>query len=52
MQKFTDYLLGLHFLMETDHKPLVPLLGTQESGQTPTQSSAVSSEDVKVQLLN
>ena len=27
-------------------------LGHQESGQTPTQSSAVSSEDVKVQLFN
>ena len=27
--KFTDYLLGSKFLIETDHKPLVPLLNTK-----------------------
>ena len=34
-EKFTDYLLGLHFLMETDHKPLVPLLGTKSLDKLP-----------------
>ena len=25
-EKFTDYILGKNFIMETDHKPLVSLL--------------------------
>ena len=28
-EKFADYLLGLHFLIESDHKPLIPLLGNK-----------------------
>ena len=28
-EKFSDYLLGKHFVMETDHKPLVSLLGNK-----------------------
>ena len=28
-EKFSDYLLGLHFLIESDHKPLIPLLGSK-----------------------
>ena len=27
--KFADYLLGHTFIIETDHKPLVPLLGSK-----------------------
>ena len=27
-EKFTDYILGAKFIIETDHKPLVPLLST------------------------
>ena len=26
-EKFATYVLGMHFTIETDHKPLVPLLG-------------------------
>ena len=26
-EKFADFLIGKHFIIETDHKPLVPLLG-------------------------
>ena len=26
-ERFSDYLLGLHFHIQTDHKPLVPLFG-------------------------
>ena len=29
--KFQDYLIGITFTLETDHKPLVPLLGTEKS---------------------
>ncbi len=29
-EKFSDYLLGRDFLIETDHKPLVPLLNTKQ----------------------
>ena len=28
-EKFSDYLFGKHFMMETDHKPLVSLLGNR-----------------------
>ena len=28
-EKFSTYILGMKFLIETDHKPLVPLLGTK-----------------------
>ena len=28
-EKFQDYILGKKFLIETDHKPLVPLLNTE-----------------------
>ena len=29
-EKFSDYVLGKHFLFETDHKPLVPLWDTSD----------------------
>lgn len=29
IEKFQDYLLGMSFSVETDHKPLVPLLSTK-----------------------
>ena len=28
-EKFSDYVLGKPFLFDTDHKPLVPLLGSK-----------------------
>ena len=34
-ERFQDYLLGLRFHMETDHKPLVPLLSTKPLDQLP-----------------
>ena len=34
-EKFSDYLLGSHFLVETDHKPLVPLLGSKHLSDLP-----------------
>ena len=34
-EKFKDYILGKDILIETDHKPLVPLLGTKLLDQLP-----------------
>ena len=34
-EKFTDYLLGHKFLIESDHKPLIPLLNTKQLDSLP-----------------
>ena len=34
-EKFADYILGKHVEIETDHKPLVPLLGTKRLDSLP-----------------
>ena len=34
-ERFHDYLLGLHFQMQTDHKPLVPLLSCKALEELP-----------------
>jgi hypothetical protein len=34
-EKFSEYVLGLDFLLETDHKPLVPLLSSKELAKMP-----------------
>ena len=34
-EHFQNYLLGLHFQIETDHKPLVPLLSAKPLDQLP-----------------
>ena len=34
-EKFSTYILGKKFLIETDHKPLVPLLGTKHLDSLP-----------------
>ena len=34
-KKFTSYILGKKFLIETDHKPLVPLLGNKSLHSLP-----------------
>ena len=34
-ERFSDYLIGLHFHIETDHKPLVPLLSTKLMDELP-----------------
>ena len=32
---FQDYLIGKHFYIETDHKPLIPLLGQKDIDELP-----------------
>ncbi len=34
-ERFSDYLIGLHFHVETDHKPLVPLFSTKLLDELP-----------------
>ena len=34
-EKFSDYVMGLEFTLETDHKPLVPLLNSKELAKMP-----------------
>ena len=34
-ERFQDYLIGLHYTIETDHKPLVPLLSTKNLEELP-----------------
>ena len=34
-EKFSQYLLGLHFTIESNHKPLIPLLGTKRLDSLP-----------------
>ena len=34
-EKFSDYVLGKNILLETDHKPLVPLLGNKSLDALP-----------------
>ena len=34
-EKFSDYVMGLEFILETDHKPLVPLLNSKELAKMP-----------------
>ena len=36
-EKFSDYVLGLKFTLETDHRPLVPLLSTTELSKMPAR---------------
>ena len=35
-EKFPTYVLGKNFTIETEHKPLVPLLGIQQSAPSDT----------------
>ena len=34
-EKFADYIIGMQLTLETDHKPLVPLLGSKNLDQLP-----------------
>ena len=34
-EKFADYLIGMNFMVETDHKPLIPLLSTKQLNSLP-----------------
>ena len=40
-EKFSDYILGKTITIETDHKPLVPLLGTKHLDGLPPRGSPV-----------
>ena len=35
--RFEDYLIGLQFILDTDHKPLVALLGTKSLDELPAR---------------
>ena len=35
--RLSDYLIGKHFYIETDHKPLGPLLGSKNLNEMPPQ---------------
>ena len=48
--KFANYILGRPFLIETDHKPLVPILSTKHLDDIPPRCSQVSSQACQVQL--
>ena len=37
-ERFQRYLLGMHFKLETDHKPLVPLLSTESLDKIPIRA--------------
>ena len=41
--KFSDYLLGKHIMMETDHKPLVSLLGNKNLDNLPPRVPSLPS---------
>ena len=36
-ERFSNYLIGARFKIETDHKPLVPLLGTKDLSELPAR---------------
>ena len=36
-ERFSDYLIGLKFSIETDHKPLVPLFSTKNLDELPVE---------------
>ena len=38
-EKFSEYVVGMHFVLETDHKPLQTLFNTTELSKTPHVSS-------------
>ena len=40
-ERFSDYLLGLTFRIQTDHKPLVPLFSLNKFGRTTDTSTMI-----------
>ena len=40
-ERLSSYLIGLKFRLETDHKPLVPLLSTKALDELPPQSAEI-----------
>ena len=45
-EKFSQYLVGLpSFQLETDHKPLVPILMTKDLDRTPLRCQNVNEDD-------
>ena len=49
-EKFSTYLIGKMFDVETDHKPLVPLLNTKHLDDLPPQDTALSFEVSQVSI--
>ena len=49
-EKFSNYILRSKFEIETDHKPLVPLLSSKHINESPTTSVAVQIEDGEIRL--
>ena len=49
-EKFANFLPGKHFLIKTDHKPLVPLLGVKHFDTLPPQSSTLQITSRSLQL--
>ena len=41
-ERFQDYIIGVDFLLETDHKPLVALLGNKDLDQLPPRIQRMS----------
>lgn len=41
-ERFADYIIGLKFHIETDHKPLVPLLSTENLNELPARVQCFS----------
>ena len=40
-EKFSDYLSGLEFVVETDHKPLIPLMNTKDLSNMTLKSAEI-----------
>ena len=45
-ERFSDYVLGIPFTLETDHKPLTVLLNTSELSKMPPPISFLSTRDL------
>lgn len=52
-ERFTDYIMGKQIAIETDHKPLVPLLSMHQAfGCSSPQSSEISLTSDEIRLLH
>ena len=50
-ERFADYLIGLEFHIETDHKPLVPLLSSRNLEDLPARVQTVPNADDEIHQL-
>ncbi len=49
-EKLADYLLGRKFTIESDHKPLIPLLNSKQLDSLSPSSFEISSSTSQIQL--